>query len=368
MEEMNQPQNNNQIPQANYPVHTSSKRPISKVWFVSCSIIFILLTCVCIFGVMFSGVLNEMSSITNYSSKDYSNVTESTVLTKKIGNGNSKGSKIAVIEIANTVEFATQSDTSMLGTNNKTIINQLDKASEDNNVKAIVLRFNTPGGAVSAAEPICERIKEIDTQKPVYSFIDAQGTSLGYLLPNCTRYIFSRPDAITGSIGVRADLMDLTGILTNLGAKTQTITNTEGTSKTQDGLFDSTSDEYKAYQSILDEIYEYFIKTVWEGRVGKNNILTEQKLRTYADGRIFSGNQAKNLGLVDELGEYEEVLDRVIAMNQEKFNNSEVEISEYTLYVDPWASLFGAVNEFTTLLTSDKHNRSKLELMMISDN
>lgn len=344
------------------PLSTPQRRSRKKVWFITCGVLLLLVACICSVFTVFSGALFSGGTTT---STGTSNVPITETKVKEYGEGGFFGSqnKIAVIEIAGVVNFSTQSDTS-LGTNNRTIIGQLENARNDSAVKAIVLRFNTPGGAVSAAEPICQKIKAIDKEKPVYAFIDAEGASLGYLLPNCARIIYARPDAITGSIGVRADLLDLNGILTNIGARSATITNSAGEQKTQEGLFDKNSAEYKRYQSILDEVYEYFIKTVWEGRKVQDNGLTEAKLRSYGNGQIFSGLQAKQAGLVDETAQYEEVLD---AVYEENLDGESAQVVEYTVYVDPFASLFGNLELMGGIFTKEKHSREKLQLMMLSD-
>jgi protease-4 len=344
------------------PVQPPQKKSKAGIWIVSISAIILLFACACSFFVVFVASLPDFGS--EFTVDSNIRVEENTV--QRIGepSGFSPSSKIAVIEIAGVINFSSQTDT-ILDTNNKTVIAQLRKAQNDSAVKAIILRFNTPGGAVSAADPICDAIKEIDSQKPIYSFIDTEGASLGYLLPNCSRMIFSRPDAITGSIGVRADLLDLTGILTNLGARSGTITNSKGNQKTQDGLFTPGSEAYKRYQSILDEIYESFVQRVWEGRQKQNNGLTLSQLRGYADGQIFSGQQAFERGLVDKIGQYNDVIDYVVEKNN--LAREGVDVVEYTISQDPFLGIFGSASELIKLLTSERHSRQKLEFMLIAD-
>lgn len=329
-----------------------------KVWLITCGSLLLIFACICSLFLVFSS--SALNSATGFNPDPGAEILETKIM--ELGEGNSfSPDKIAVIEIADVINFATQSDTSS-GTNNKTVNAQLQKAKNDESVKAVILRFNTPGGAVNAAEPICSMIKEVNKEKPVYAFIDAQGASLGYLLPNCTKFIYASPMTVTGSIGVRADLVDYNGILTNLGARSTTITNSAGDSKTQEGLFDKNSEEYKRYQSILDEIYLYFVNTVWEGRKDKGTTLTYEKLLTYADGQIFSGKQAKEAGLVDELGEYKDVINKVY----EKMDTDEkVEVVEYTIEVSPFAGIFGAIDKYSNMLKDPNVNRSEMKLMMI---
>ncbi len=243
--------------------------------------------------------------------------------------------KIAVINVEGPIYYTP--DPNVEGTNNYTIAVQLEKAGKDQSVKAIVLKFNTPGGDVLAAEPMCRKIKSIDQRKPVIAFMDGMGASLGYLLANCTRAIYARPDTITGSIGVIYEDIDVTGIFTNLGAKHIVITNSEGTQKANMDLDDPQSESYKILQSMLDETYEYFVQTVLDGRQRAGSKITEQDLRRYADGRIFTGRQAERNGLVDHLGEYDDVLDKVA---DKYLGGMSVTVVEYDIKIDILHSIF----------------------------
>lgn len=356
------PQNNVQHVQ-NF--HERPRKSKTRILLFTCGIILLILACVCTSFIAFSGLTKDLGFSSGSSSDDFG-VTMSEKTSGAYGDTSSfNTSKIAIVDISGAITYATNTDTLPSGASNRTVQAQLNSALKDNNVKAIIVRFNSPGGAVAAAEPICSALKSANQKKPVYSYIDTEGASLGYLLPNCTKYIYARPDTITGSIGVRADLQDLNGILERLGARQMTITNSAGVQKTQDGLFDKNSDEYKRFQSILDETYTYFLNTVWNGRKDKNNGLTYDKLKTMADGRIFSGLQAKQAGLVDETGYQDDVINSII--EKENLKDKKVEIVEYQIESNPFASLFGMSASLTNLINGHHVQTEKVQLMMVAE-
>lgn len=340
-----------------------------KVFFITCGILLLLIACFCSGFVLFSGSIRDLGTLPTSGVNPDPGITIVETTIAELGNTSTiKTNKIAVVDVSGEITYSIDTQTLPAGTSNRTVLAQLRKAKTDSAVKAIIVRFNTPGGAVSAAKPICSELKALDNEKPVYAFIDTEGASLGYLLPNCTRTIYARPEAITGSIGVRADLIDITGIFTNLGARTVTITNTSGSQKTQENLFDKNSAEYKQFQSILDETYIYFLDTVWEGRKDKNTVLTYEKLKSYADGRIFSGKQAKDLGMIDELGQYNEVMKSVYDKNFELFGDSKVQVVEYSIQSNPFSNLFGASSKLFSMVNGMNNVQTrKIQFMMLAE-
>ena len=197
------------------------------------------------------------------------------------------------------------------------INNLLVTASKDPDAKAILLRMNTPGGSFSAARKICEKIKSVNLNKPIYTYIDTEGASAGYYIANCTRYIISDDYAITGSIGVIFQATNYDGLLNKLGIETKTITNTKGTQKESDLFAPNSKDEVKL-KSLLDDAFEEFIHQVVEGRSAQDpkTRIEETKVRTLATGEIYSGKQAKANGLIDETSTLNQALDIVKSKSQ----------------------------------------------------
>jgi len=343
-------------------------QPKQKNWWkylLGCGAVLFICSCICVVPTLFLASLSATvgESLTNNASK---NIHQTTILTD--GDNTSEKAQIAVINITGAIDYSTPGQDFQSGAFSDNIIAQLQKAKDDSSVKAVLLRFNSPGGAVVAAEPICKEIKEVNKSKPVYSFIDSMGASLGYLLPNCSQYIYSRPEAITGSIGVILQAIDFYGVLEKLGGKVVFVTNTEGKQKSGEDIFDPNSETYKTYQKILDETYEYFITRVYEGRKLNNPSVTKEELKKYADGRIFSGNQAKELKLVDELGQFEEVISSMIKKEND-LKGKYVEVVEYSLPIDPFSQLFMGANSAlrSTDLKSNLEKNAGIKVMMQAD-
>jgi protease IV len=330
------------------------------IYLLGCGGCFFLIALSCIVPLVLLGAVS--SSVTTPSDpNDFSNITESTIL--EAGNPDaSMSAKLAVINVTGEITYSMPEDSVAAGAASNSLIMQLQKAKKDTSVDAVLLRFNTPGGALAAAEPICREIKEVRKTKPVYSFIDSMGASLGYLLPNCTEYIYTRDSAVTGSIGVIVQAVDFYGVLEKLGGKVVFITNSSGDQKSGEDVFEEGSDTYKTYQKILDEGYEYFVNKVYEGRKENHASMTLIDIRKYADGRILSGKQAKEINFVDELAELPDAISSIIS--KEGLGSKNVEVVEYQIIGNPFAELFGGLQ--ASLKSADLKNQvTKTELKVL---
>ncbi|MDO8886550.1 signal peptide peptidase SppA [Candidatus Oleimmundimicrobium sp.] len=176
---------------------------------------------------------------------------------------------------------------------------QLNRAKSDSSVKAIVLRVDSPGGSVGASQEIAQEIKE--TEKPIVVFMGDMAASGGYYISAPADKIVAKKGTLTGSIGVISQFMDLSGLYEKLGIKTETIKSGEHKDMFSREL---TEEERELWQSVSDELYGQFIKEVAEGRN-----LDVEEVKKLATGELFSGTQAKKLGLVDELGGYQDAID-----------------------------------------------------------
>src|SRR5260221_373925 len=244
----------------------------------------------CIIFIFFACCIGSFISLFVFTSNSSSgSVNKNLFLEHIIKSDLTSTNKIALVNISGEITYSVPGDTKpQTGATSDNIIAQLDNAQNDPTVKAVVLRMNTPGGEVNAATPICNKIDEVNKTKNVYTFIDSTGASLGYLIANCTDYIYARPTAITGSIGVILQAVDFYGVLENFGGKVAFVTNSQGAQKGGGGVFDSNSETYKTYQKILDESFDFFLGHVEKGRTGK---LTLDQIKVLADGRIYSGKQ-----------------------------------------------------------------------------
>lgn len=214
------------------------------------------------------------------------------------------GKTIAVIRIQGTL-YGTTVD-SLTGRVNgaDAIMSQLIAAREDDSVVGVLIRMDTPGGSVTAAEEIAVEIEKLRGKgKYVVTSMGDTAASAGYWLASCTDYIFANPSTLTGSIGVYIPYMNLEELYKKIGVSQERI---------KSGQFKDmmasdrpmTDEEKKMLQTMVDEMYDSFVKQIAKGRN-----MPEEKVRELADGRVYTGKQAKELELVDQLGNYYDALD-----------------------------------------------------------
>ena len=183
---------------------------------------------------------------------------------------------------------------------------ELTKAEEDEHVKAIVLRINTPGGSVTASDLVYHELKVFKRKRPVpvIAAIMDLGTSGGYYIAMAADHILAHPSTITGSIGVIMVTMNAEGLLEKVGVQPAAIVS--GPKKAMGSPFRPMNDEERAiFQGTIDHLFEQFLSVVKEGRPG----LSMEHIRTLADGRIFTADIAKAKGLVDSIGYLDEAID-----------------------------------------------------------
>jgi protease-4 len=197
--------------------------------------------------------------------------------------------------------------------------------------------MDTPGGDVYASVIIYEKIKEVQQKGiPVVTLMRGTAASGGYYIAAPSNKIIAHQETITGSIGVRLDVQSVEGLYEKLGFETRTMTNSGGSYKTGEGLFDDdpNGEEDKIYQKIIDETFDRFVMVVAEGRgMEKNEVLK------FADGRVFTGLQAKEVGLVDEIGGF----DKAMSVAAELAGVDDPTVIRYT-QKDFWSSLMGYVS------------------------
>jgi protease-4 len=174
------------------------------------------------------------------------------------------------------------------------IVDHLKQADEDVNVKAIVLRVNSPGGSVVGSDEIYQQV--LVMSKPVVVSMGELAASGGYYVSAPADVIFANPGTLTGSIGVISQFINIGDLLEEHGVEVTTIKS--GEFKDIGSLFRAMSDEEKeSWQAIIDETYEEFVQIVADGRE-----MPIEEVRQLADGSIYTGRQALELGMIDQLG------------------------------------------------------------------
>ncbi|KXK43182.1 MAG: periplasmic serine protease [Chlorobi bacterium OLB5] len=201
------------------------------------------------------------------------------------------GDKIAVVEINDVIVSSEKT------------VEQIKKFREDKSVKAILLRINTPGGGVAASQEIYEEVKKTrDSGKIIVVSMGAIAASGGYYIAVGSSLIVSNPGTLTGSIGVIAQFISIKDLAEKLGINQTTIKS--GNLKDAGNPFRQMNDTDKAYfQDVVDNSFMQFLDVV-----AKERKMDKETLLKYANGRVFTGLQAKEYGLVDSLGTFEDAI------------------------------------------------------------
>jgi protease-4 len=216
-------------------------------------------------------------------------------------------SKVAVVPVEGAISSA---DSALSGQQPTTtpdgLEDALDQAANDSNVAAVVLEVNSPGGGVTASDLMHQSILDFkeNSDKPVVVSMGDTAASGGYYISTAADEIYANETTLTGSLGVILQFTDFSEAAEKLGVEQEVIKS--GRYKDIGSSFrDLRPKEREILQSIVDESYDEFVSVIVQGRD-----LPEERVREIADGRIYSGQQAMNLGLIDEFGDLEEAARR----------------------------------------------------------
>ncbi len=208
---------------------------------------------------------------------------------------------VAVIEITGTI--LADEDVDFLFedvTSSEDIRKLIRKADRNDGIKAIVLKINSPGGSAVASEEIAREIQK--TNKTTVAWIREIGTSGAYWIASSTDHVIANRMSITGSIGVIASYLGFSGFIAEHNVTYERLVS--GNLKDIGSPFkEMTQEERVLFQKSLDSIHDYFVE-----EVAKNRNLKKRDVEKIATGQFFIGAEAKELGLVDELGGREEVI------------------------------------------------------------
>ncbi len=280
-------------------------------------------------GIMFIGIIAMGAVLSGGSGGGY----HDDGLEERILMDGSHRQKIAVINLVGIID----------GEMSKWVNMQVERAENDTNVKALILRINSPGGGVSASDQIhycISRFKET-TNKPVLGFMQSVAASGGYYSAVACDEIMAEPTTITGSIGVIMNYMVVKELLEEkLGINPVTIKS--GKRKDWPSMFHEPTDEQKTYLSekIITPAYDRFVNLVDEGRPN----LAEHEVRQLADGSIFTAPEAMDKGLIDEVGYFDAAVTKI----EEMAHLSNARIVEYNQKFSVW-SIMGAQSKKGTI-------------------
>ena len=221
--------------------------------------------------------------------------------------------RIASIKIDGVINDSTSSSFFKDLSSSTAALEQIVKASNDQKVKAIVIRINSPGGTVGASQELYKAVISARKRKPIVITMGDIAASGGYYIASAADAIFANPGTITGSIGVITSYLNFYDLLNKLGVKGITI---------KSGEFKDLGNptrpllpqERAILQSLLDDTYDQFISDVAHGRK-----MQKKEIASIAKGLIYTGKQARKIGLVDYLGDYSQALQHAQKLAKKRF-------------------------------------------------
>jgi protease-4 len=208
------------------------------------------------------------------------------------------------------------------------LIEKLDKAKSDKNVAAVVLRINSPGGGVTASDIMYRKLRQFrqETKIPVVAVLEDVGASGGYYVACGADRILAHPTSVVGSIGVIVQTLSFSGTMQKLGIDAKAVTS--GPRKDlASPLKPLDKEDLAILQKIVDEYYGRFVGVVAKARPK----LDAQALKVLADGRVYTGEQAKANGLVDDLA----YLDDAVKLAKQM---SSTQRAKVVMYHRPWGA------------------------------
>ncbi|EDP98199.1 signal peptide peptidase SppA [Kordia algicida OT-1] len=285
--------------------------------------------------------MGENSDINRVNIYDYAEYTADKKPTVK-----KSDEKIAVIYAQGQIMYA-EGNENFIG---QGVINKaLKEAREDENVKAIVLRVNSPGGSALASELIWREIELTKKEKPVIVSMGDLAASGGYYIACNADKIYAEPNTITGSIGVFGTIPNMHKLAEDLGINAEQV----GTNKNavDYSIFEPMSDEQRALiKEGIEDIYDLFTQRVADGRG-----MTQEAVDEIGQGRVWTGNDAIKIGLVDEIGG----LDMALQAAADAADMTEYKIEELPVYEKDLESI---LNQFTGGFIQSKEEMMKEEL------
>ncbi len=283
--------------------------------------------CLCLTLTSFAGFGAVLSGAGNSAAMTSPNIIVPTTVS-----GPMVGPAIAIIDVNGQIVYGAASEFSLAGGSTAAsgnIARLINQAARDAQVKAIVLRVNSPGGSVMGSDEIYHALKK--SGKPVVVYMGELAASGGYYVSMAGERIFAHPNTLTGSIGVISEFTNIKGLYEKLGIQSTIVKSGEnkdfGSPTTP-----FTEEDRKLWQAVIDETYEGFVKLIADNRG-----MTVEEVKKLADGRVYTGQQALALKLIDELGYLQDAIDEAASRGG---ISGAPRVIEYRRQ-SPFAELFG---------------------------
>nr|WP_263313005.1 signal peptide peptidase SppA [Mammaliicoccus sp. Marseille-Q6498] len=226
-------------------------------------------------------------------------MSDSDGISESVQSGSDSSSKIVKLSVDGTIQDtgAEESLFSGGGYNHQSFLKKLDKIKKDKNVKGVLLEINSPGGGTYESDEIHKKLEEIKAKdKKVYVQMKNMAASGGYYISTPADKIYAGPQTLTGSLGVIISTINYAELAKNLGVKDESVVSGKH-KQILNPMKDMSKEEKNIMQSIIDDSYKQFVDVIKDGRH-----MSEADVKKLADGRIYSAQQAKSNGLIDEIG------------------------------------------------------------------
>ncbi len=224
-----------------------------------------------------------------------------------------KGERISVIKLEGIISDSAGNSIFKDLTSSSSVLDLIVKATKDPNIKGIVIRINSPGGTVAASQELYRAIIKARKKKPVVATMGDIAASGGYYIASASNAIFANPGTLTGSIGVITSYLNFYELLNKIGVKGITIKSGEF-KDIGNPTRPLTEKEKKILQALLNDSYDQFLTDVSKGRK-----IPKEKIAKIAEGLIYTGKQAKKIGLIDHLGDYYQAVEYAQKLAKERF-------------------------------------------------
>ena len=240
---------------------------------------------------------------------------------------------IGVVRVEGTIQEQTDGGSlyASSGYLHTTTLEYIDELMEDPKNQGILLYVDSPGGTVYESEELYRKLMEYkeETGRPIWDYMSHYAASGGYMISMAADEIYANSNTVTGSIGVIMSGYDLTGLYEKLGIRYVSITSGNNKDSSQ-----MTEEQIAIYQTQVDEYYQKFVEIVADGRG-----MSEDEVKTLADGRTYTAGQALELGLIDQVSLYDDMKDAMSeALGTDVFYELETRDSV-------WTSLFAGIEE-----------------------
>ncbi len=265
------------------------------------------------------------------------------------------GDRIAKVTLQGPIAYSTSGSFLADPRSAEQALGALNRAYEDKNVKGIIFRVNSPGGTVAMSQEIYNTILRARQKKPVIVSMADVAASGGYYISSAADRIYANPGTLTGSVGVILETINARQLLTDkLGVESEVIKS--GVYKDTGTIYRPLTDnERELLNNLVNNAYKQFLDGIAAGRIKRDddyNVekveLSEENMKKYSDGRIFTGQQAFEYGFIDKMGGFEEAVEDIRKMAKQKFPSipSDIQVVNYNRPVGVGEFLFSISNNF----------------------